>query len=88
MVLGAPGAPQTPEIDDFQPAENSCIKNPGVDLKQHCLFRWGEWQQCRRKEDDNDYEYTGLDLLADFRFQFRCLRIGLPSYFSLIYVTF
>ena len=30
MVLGAPGAAQTPEIDDFRPAQNSCIKNPGV----------------------------------------------------------
>ena len=30
MVFGAPGAPQTPEIDDFRPAQNSCIKNPGV----------------------------------------------------------
>jgi hypothetical protein len=27
--LGPPG-PQTPEIDDFRPAQNSCIKNPGV----------------------------------------------------------
>ena len=30
MGLEAPGAPQTPEIEDFRPAQNSCIKNPGV----------------------------------------------------------
>ncbi len=30
MVSRAPGAPQTPEIEDFRPAQNSCIKNPGV----------------------------------------------------------
>ena len=30
MGFEAPGAPQTPEIDHFRPAQNSCIKNPGV----------------------------------------------------------
>jgi hypothetical protein len=30
MGCEAPGAPQTPEITDFRPAQNSCIKNPGV----------------------------------------------------------
>ncbi len=30
MVCWAPGAAQTPKIDDFRPAQNSCIKNPGV----------------------------------------------------------
>jgi hypothetical protein len=30
MIFGSPGAPKTPEIDNFRPAPNSCIKNPGV----------------------------------------------------------
>ena len=30
MSCEAPGDPQTPEIDDSRPAQNSCIKNPGV----------------------------------------------------------
>ncbi len=30
MGFEAPGAAQTPEIEDFRPAQNSCIKNPGV----------------------------------------------------------
>ena len=33
----APGAPQTPEIDHFRPAQNSCIKNPGVLLVRALL---------------------------------------------------
>ena len=30
MAFRAHGGPQTPGIDDFRPAQNSCIKNPGV----------------------------------------------------------
>jgi hypothetical protein len=30
MVFGAAGAAQTPKIDDFRPAQKSCIKNPSV----------------------------------------------------------
>jgi hypothetical protein len=30
MVFGAAGATQTPKIDDFRPAQKSCMKNPSV----------------------------------------------------------
>ena len=30
MAFGAPGAAQTPKIDDFRPAQKSCMKNPCV----------------------------------------------------------
>ncbi len=35
MVSRAPGAAQTPKIDDFWPAQKSCIKHPG--LKGFCI---------------------------------------------------
>ncbi len=30
LTSGAQGAPQTPEMDDYRPAQKSCIKNPSV----------------------------------------------------------
>ncbi len=32
MVFGAAGAAQTPNIDDFRPAQKPCMKNPSVDM--------------------------------------------------------
>ncbi len=46
MVFWAPGAAQAPKIDDFRPAQNSCIKNPSVrqsrsfKLPAACLESW------------------------------------------------
>ncbi len=59
MGSWAPGAAQTPKLDDFRPAQKSCIKNPIVtktlaiigvslnnnifDVKKDWLVLWGGW---------------------------------------------
>ncbi len=50
MVSRAPGAPQTPEIDHFRPAQNSCIKNPGVPSYTHGM-QGGARLFTRKKSD-------------------------------------
>ncbi len=44
MVFGAPGAAQTPKINDFRPAQNSCIKNP------KCTPYWPYWRPSGRRD--------------------------------------
>jgi hypothetical protein len=54
MGFEAPGAPQTQEIEDFRPAQNSCIKNPDLVTRASFalgLFVGADWQIVRGGTD-------------------------------------
>ena len=56
--FGTAGAPQTPEIEDFRPAQNSCIKNPGVPANRHSRADFGVFR--RRSKMATDPEIVDL----------------------------
>ncbi len=63
MFFGAPGAAQTPKIDDSRPAPKSCIKNPSVGcmginiVVSHNSQLWE-----RRRRLDPGVEVTSLEV--------------------------